>query len=42
MGWAKWVKTVKKYKLPVIKLVSHEDVIYGIVNNNYYCILTTC
>ena len=22
-GWAKWVKGIKRYKLPVIKYVSH-------------------
>lgn len=30
-GWAKWVKAVKRYKLPIIKQISSGDVMYSTV-----------
>ena len=31
VGGTKWVKEVKRYKLPVIKLISHGYIMYSVV-----------
>ena len=31
MGWEKWVMGIKRSKLPVIKEVSHGDIMYSMV-----------
>ena len=39
--WMKWVKEIKRYKLPVIKQVSHGNVMYSMVTI-LYCIFECC
>lgn len=40
-GWGKWVKLVKRYKLPMVRLICLGDVIFSkltIVNSTVFCI----
>ena len=39
-GWAKREKGIKKYKLPVIKQVSHRDVMYSTGNTVNNIVIT--
>ena len=43
-GWVKWVKEVKRYRLPVIKEINHGDVTYSVVTivNNIVGIFESC
>ena len=43
-GWAKCLKDVKRYKLPVTKQTSHENIIYNVVTtvNNIVLHISSC
>lgn len=41
-GWAKWVKGIKRYKLPIKKYINHGDVMCSmvVIVNNIVLLIT--
>ena len=40
-SWAKWVKRIKRYKLPVINKSQRYNIQHNTVNNTkYFCVVT--